>query len=166
MKATRDTTVGEVWDYLKLHKYDGCSCPVCFNFVFFRKLSYNSGMALTLIAAYKALKNDKCDDQGWLHLEHYLADQPDFKRYIKGVHGKNKYWGLLEQKPNLDDPSKNKIGYWRITPSGEAFVENAWTIPSYKIIYNDDIKADSDEFINISDALGTKFNYAELMGRI
>jgi hypothetical protein len=45
-------------------------------------------------------------------------------------------------------------------------VENAWTIPSYKIIYNDDIKADSDEFINISDALGTKFNYAELMGRI
>jgi len=51
--------------------------------------------------------------------------------------GKMKHWGLIEQAPNVDDPTKNKLGYVRITDLGLDFIEDKCRIAKYVFVMND-----------------------------
>lgn len=76
-------------------------------------------------------------------------------------HAKAKHWGMLEEKPNDDDPSKNRLGVWKITERGVAFLRGVITIPSHAMLYNRQCFGFSDTPITIHDALGVAFDFAE-----
>ena len=78
---------------------------------------------------------------------------------------KLRYWRLIEQRPDLEDPDKKSDGYWKITQAGINFVEGKKSIIKYCHVYNNVVGYRSGGQINIHDALGKeKFNYPELMG--
>ena len=112
-------------------------------------------MARSLIIIYNA----PTDSSGWVHVEDYFVS---IGVTMKGVHGKLKHWGLLEQKENTDD-AKNKNGLWRITELGRDFVEGKVSMNRAVFLYLDRVRDYDDTPVTIFEALGTKFNYAELM---
>jgi len=78
---------------------------------------------------------------------------------------KLRYWGLIEQRPGLEDPDKKNDGHWRITQIGRDFVEGKKTIIKYCHVYNNVVGYRDGPQITIHDALGKdKFKYPELMG--
>jgi hypothetical protein len=72
-------------------------------------------------------------------------------------------WGLVEQKPNEDDPTKRTTGIWRCKLDGYEFVGLKKQIESHVLIYNGDVLGFSGKQIGIKDALGKRFSYQELM---
>ena len=57
-------------------------------------------------------------------------------------------------------------GVWGITPKGKDFVEQQITVPKRIILYDDNFLGfDGDEEVGVVEALGTNFNYEELMSR-
>ncbi len=152
-------TVDEAKQYLRDNLQKGAHCPVCTQWARMNKMPFHSGMALTLIFIYKATMQGKTDN-GWLHVENYLVE---IGSKIKGVHSKLEYWGLLERKPNLDDPKKKENGFWRITEKGKLFVEGKLVVPSHVKTFNKKQYGFSQKNIDIRGALGKKFDYSELM---
>lgn len=75
-----------------------------------------------------------------------------------------KWWELLESQVQTKDPARTGSGFWRITPKGERFVRGEIAVPEKIYIYDNLIVERSDETTFIKEALGHKFNYAELMG--
>ena len=89
-------------------------------------------------------------------------------RYAPGVHNIFRHgaahWGLAENKPNEDDPSKKHTGFWRITRRGRRFVQGRIRIPSHVYLYDNERWGMTTETkVNIEDALGEPFDYQELM---
>ena len=79
--------------------------------------------------------------------------------------GKVRYWGLVEQKPNTEDPSMKTVGLWRPTELGLRFVSDPTVrVPKYKDIFHDVVRGESDATVNIVEALrGDRFHYLKLM---
>ena len=76
---------------------------------------------------------------------------------------KAKYWGLIVPMPGQRDDGSTCNGWWRLTRRGRAFVRGWIKVPKYAHIYNDEKLWLSGPRWTIRDALGTKFNYRELM---
>ena len=85
-----------------------------------------------------------------------------------GDYAKLRFWRLIESKSAVEgairsDGSK-RVGWWRITPQGKAFVRNMSRLPKHLHTYNNDVvRQDELPTINIVEALGEKFNYADIM---
>lgn len=72
-------------------------------------------------------------------------------------------WGLLEEKPETRDDG-GRAGWWRVTDLGEAFVHGLCRVPKYAHVYAGQVlMLDGRETTSVREALGDKFNYAELM---
>lgn len=132
---------------------EGLDCPCCGQFVKLYKRPFHSSMARVLII----LLNHPDE---WVHVENHLVS---IGSTIKGVHGKLKYWEMVEPKQN-DDNSKASSGYWRLTPYGRSFAKRECN--TYKNVYTfkDHVYKRSKDMVSIEEALGKKFNYTELMG--
>lgn len=148
-------TLQDAKKHLRKHWEKGTLCPCCGKFVKRYKVNLSSSMAYCLILLYTHKRDE------WVHVEDFLVDM-GIK--IKGVHGKLKYWGLLEQKPNTDENKKDS-GIWRLTCDGEDFVTKIISVPKYVYLYNDKPLDFSEERIIITDALRDRFSYKELMQR-
>lgn len=73
-------------------------------------------------------------------------------------------WGLLEEKSEMRDDG-GRAGWWRVTERGEAFVQNRCRVPKHVRVYAGQVLGlDNIETTSVLEALGDKFNYAELMG--
>lgn len=74
------------------------------------------------------------------------------------------YWGLIQEMPN-DDPGKRTSGYWKLTSLGVEFILGKVGIPKYVRVYNGHLLHPPfhGKTVYISDCLGTKFDYQELM---
>lgn len=79
------------------------------------------------------------------------------------VQSKLVHWGLIEPVPN-DDPKKHMSGFYTITAAGVAFVEGQSQVPAKISYFNYTVYRRSGRLITIQQALGKKFDYAELMG--
>ena len=81
--------------------------------------------------------------------------------------GKLQYWGLVSAMPienHIDDGQEVKSsGYWMVTQSGLQFAKGMTRVPQYMYVYNNMVEGTSDKDIVLSDCIGKKFNYAELM---
>lgn len=132
----------------------GCSCPVCGQFVKVYKRPITSTMARQLIRAYHSYGAGP-----WFHAKNVImggSSTGDFAKF--------EYWGMIQrqnQQPGTDN--KKTSGLWRITPSGEQFVLRQITAPKYAVIYNAQLLELAGDEVTIADALGTSFNYNELM---
>lgn len=151
MEFRDNTTLGQAKAHLRLNWEKGVECPCCRQFVMLYKRKLNSGMAITLIRIYQ-------QPRAWIHVK-------DFLRRNKYFNGHDwtllKHWGLLEEKESK--PDEPCSGMWRITDKGVAFVRNQIEVEKRLYFYNNKVYGRDTELTNIIEALGSKFNYHELM---
>jgi hypothetical protein len=166
--ATAKTTLQEAKVWLRARFGKGATCPCCNQFVKLYRRPMNKSMAfvLLLIARYYRRYDVRPDD--WLHVPSYInevvASNPRRSAAVRGDWAKLKFWGLIEEKPDVRDDGSPRVGYWRLTPLGRQFVAREVKVPSHVYIYNGEpLQRSVDELVTIDDALGTEFSYAEIM---
>lgn len=149
MPLPDSTPLGVARDWTRKRAEDGVDCPVCTQRVqvYLRRL--NSGMARSLIDIYRVAGRD------WCHVPTQIGAR-------SREEGKLAYWQLLEESPVPRDDG-GRAGWWQITAKGEAFVRMQIRVPSHARVYNGHCLGLKGDPITIADALGTKFNYNELM---
>ena len=140
---------------------DGCQCPVCDQLAKIYKVKLNSGMARCLIWMYNRpqMLGEAYPHSTWVDIP---LQAP--REIIKSrSHGRLAHWGLIEAKPNVDDPSKKDSGLWRLTLKGLSFTSGGLRVPKHVFLYNNIVEGWSEEQTTIEEALGNHFNYEELM---
>ncbi len=73
-----------------------------------------------------------------------------------------KWWGLIQEE-NLRREDGGRAGYYRMTERGRLFVLNRQLLPKYAVVYNGKRISLEGDLVSISDCLGDKFSYKELM---
>jgi hypothetical protein len=165
--ADQKTTLAEAKKWLRARFGKGATCPCCNQFVKLYKRPFNKSMAyvLLLIACY--FQGDPVEE--WLHVPSYISemvsDHPRRAAAVRGDWAKLKFWGLIEEKPDVRADGSPRVGYWKLTSLGRQFVKRQVKVPSHVYIYNGEpLQRVVEELITIDDALGTEFNYDEIMG--
>lgn len=129
----------------------GTQCPCCDQFakVYRRKITAATAQALILMWRERG--------RGWCYM-------PDLLQRKQADETKARYWGLIEEAETLRLDGSNRAGYWKLTEQGINFVLGHSQIPKYALIYDGKcLGLDESEAVTIHDALGTKFNYDDLM---
>lgn len=149
---TRDFsgTVAEAQRMLTEKLADGAECPVCHQFAKLYAFSVNAAIARALIMMYRT------NGMGWV-------DVPSLG--LPGGHfAKLRFWGLIEKPDDAARADGNpRVGIWRVTEAGRAWIMEETTIPKYANIYNNHCYGVGGEPVSIRQALGKKFSYPELM---
>lgn len=144
-----DMPLGEARAELRLLVDDGHRCPLCTQFAKVYKRKLNSRMARALIAMYRA-----GGAHTYVHLPTVAGDG------CEG--GKLRYWGLVSEEAERRDDG-GRTGWWTITPTGVRFLHGQATVEKYAHIYDGRCLRLSGPPTTIQQALGTRFNYHELM---
>lgn len=140
-------------------KDKGCLCPVCKQFVKIYSRSISGITAAGLIYAYGLHGN-------WEYF-HVSEIAKRFTLTSTGDFAKLRYWGLIEEKPHKQgDDGKRTSGMWMITDKGSGFVKGQIPVVKYAMLYNGDLQGFEGCSVFISQILGDKFDYNELMGRL
>lgn len=143
------TTLTEAKDWLRERLDDGASCPLCTQHAKVYRRKINSGMARALIVQYRQVGREYAHTSSLCRFTHEA--------------GQLSWWGLLEQETDRR-PDGGRSGYWRVTDKGEQFVRSLIPVEKYARIYDGRLlRLDGGEMVWITDSLGTKFNYQELM---
>jgi len=129
-------------------------CPVCGQKAKEYTRTIDNSLAWSLIALYKA---DKASPEQEYHHVNQLI-----KSFSSSGMAKLRFWGLVEGKIN-EDRKKKESGLYKITKTGKEFAEQKITVQKYVTTYNNAVLGFFS--INIIDAVGTKFNYEELMSK-
>lgn len=138
----------------------GDRCPCCGKHTKVDNRKLNSTMARSLIWLVKESGPDRkwVNWQGKAHANLRRSNQLSTLK-----HGPE--WEMVEPRPNKDASKKNS-GWWRPTNRGVDFVRREIRVRQRVHTYNDTVLNFSGPKIDIKDALGSKFNYAELMATI
>ena len=157
-------TLEEAKDWLRARVRKGAKCPCCGQFAKVYARSINGAQAATLIDLYHLGKTRGFDV--WIQVEQELNNQ--HRRIRSNEYSKLRFWNLIEQHPRAEVDGRPKLkstGLWRVSEPGIAFVERRHRVKEKALIYdNRKIGMEGDE-IGIVDALGTQFDYSELMRR-
>lgn len=144
-------TLSEAQQWLADHVMTGARCPCCNQYSKIYRRQINSGMARSLIAMYLH------GPQGqWVHVPSKVGAR-------SREEGKLRYWGLIEEQVDVQRDDGGRAGYWRLTDAGRAWVTGRCTVPKFAAVYNNTVLRRYGDPISITDALGSKFNYSELM---
>lgn len=147
------TTLKEAQEVLKNGWKDanGVQCPCCGQKVKRYKRKLNSSMTRNLISL--VLRNRVLGTH--VHVSE-LADRnvTDFAQLRR--------WQLIAETV-VDEDGKKNSGYWTPTELAKDFVYGRVVVPKYAYIYNNKTLGLSEETTTIKEALGSKFNYKELM---
>jgi hypothetical protein len=150
---------------------EGAICPACKQVAKVYARQLHSSMAYVLIEIVKKFRSDPQyrNPEAYLHVGGFINSlglDPKVAAAIRGDWTKLKYWGLIAPQPGERDDASPRNGYWRPTAAGEAFATGFLKVPRYMLIYNDHplkYEAAETDLITIRDALGTAFNFGELM---
>lgn len=132
---------------------EGVQCPACDQHakVYRRKIS--SSIAEVLIAIHHVAQRT---GEEFVHV-------PSLRVKNGREVSKLTWWGFVEEAAAIRDDG-GRAGFWRVTPEGEKWLKNLTTAPKYAVTYNGRLlEMTEDERVTILDALGSKFNYRELM---
>jgi hypothetical protein len=156
----------EAKKWLRTHFSKGATCPCCNQFVKLYKRSLNKSCAYVLLLMACYFRGDQVEE--WLHVPSYIAemvsDHPRRAAAVRGDWAKLKFWGLIEEKPDVRADGSPRVGYWKLTPLGRQFVARQVKVPSHVYIYNGEaLHRPVEQQISIDDALGTEFSYDEIM---
>jgi len=140
--------------HTKLGRDSEAICPCCDRLVKIYRRKLNSGMAHSLIWLVKAYQ----DNPGWIDV------QKKAPRYVVASReiGKLAHWGLVSQREN-DDKTKRTSGLWRPTTQGIEFSKNLIPMESHVFLLDNEVQGFSKSQVYIQDALGSKFDYQEVM---
>lgn len=144
-------TLAQARALLREQVEDGATCPCCTQYAKVYRRKITSLIARTLIAMHNAAGDD------WVHVPSLVGHQG-------GDGAKARYWGLTEEAEGTRDDGSHRVGWWRLTPLGTAFVLGQARVPKYVRTYDGRLLSVVDgERIDIFDALGNRFDYRELM---
>lgn len=132
----------------------GFSCPCCGQYVKQYRRSFNSNMALCLLAMYKHSKGE------YVHVEKLLNDN-GYQRC--GDFSYMRFYGLIQPLKEKREDGSPRNGYYRITAMGTMFVEGKHKVQKHFLIKNNKFEGFEGEEINIRQALTEKFDYEKLM---
>lgn len=152
MTLPANATLADAREWLLQHVDEGTKCPCCTQMAKVYRRKINSGMARALIALYRTSRKDP-------HAHYHLAS------LARWTHegGQLAWWGLITQDDARRDDG-GQSGWWRITPLGEKFVRQQVLVGKYMRIYDGrPLGLGHGGGVSIKDALGKKFNYADLM---
>jgi hypothetical protein len=145
-----EMTLDEARELLrKLAVKGGHPCPVCTQLAKVYKRTINAGMARSMIVMWKVAGTD---------FQHVPTTVGGKSR----EEGKLRYWGLVEEEL-ATRADGGRAGYWRLTDLGADFVHGRVRVPKYARVYDERCLNLTGPPVSIKDALGKKFNYAELM---
>lgn len=152
--------------WLRVRFGKGAACPCCNQYVKLYKRSLNKSSAYVLLLMECHFRGDPVEE--WLHVPSYIAemaaDNPRRAAAVRGDWAKMKFWGLIEEKPEVRADGSPRAGYWKLTPLGRQFCRREVKVPSHIYVYNGEaLPRTVDEQITIDDALGTDFSYDEIM---
>lgn len=143
-------TLEQAKDYLRERLDEGAECPCCEQLAKVYRRKIHSTMARDLVITYREAGRE------WFHVRMVLG-------YHHGDFAKLAMWGLVEESAEKRDDG-GRAGWWRITPLGVSYIRGVYRVPKYARVYNGRLLSlDTSELVNIHDALGTKFNLADLM---
>ncbi len=145
------STLAEARQWLADNIIKGIQCPCCEQKVKLYRRQINSGMARSLIAIY--LHGPAGE---WVHVPTSVGAR-------SREEGKLRYWGLVEERMEVARADGGRAGYWRITDAGRAWVTGQSTVPKYVTVYNNTVYAIYGPPVGVADALGTSFDYTDLM---
>jgi hypothetical protein len=128
---------------------DGARCPCCNQLAKVYKRPIHSAMARALIQLYNA-----APEGDWVYLPEIGGRGGDASKL--------RYWGLIQEEQTLR-PDGGRAGYWRVTRRGGQFVRGEITVPKYAHVYDGRCLGTTGDPVTVQDALGKRFNYAELM---
>jgi len=134
---------------------DGGYCPCCDRFGKQYKRRMNSTMAASLIWLHNV-------GEGWINVPNVAPKWVVRTNQLSTL----KWWGLIERMAAEPGSKVKHTGLWRVTPEGALFAMGVTTAPAWVVTYNDEPIKFSEEQIRIEDALGTDFDYREVMSRL
>jgi hypothetical protein len=152
---THSTTLERIRSWLFRNREEGAVCPACQRPSKVYRYNLSGSWAAVLIKMYNLHRQG----YGWVHVESRI-------RPLGGNYAKLRFWGLIEAYPHNAEalPDKSSAGYWRVTTLGKLFVECKATIPQHIFIYLNTNAGVGGKQVSITDCLGNKFNFGELMG--
>lgn len=154
---TDESPLGDARDYVEEHLDAGVTCPCCTQRAQCYKRKLNASTARILIEMLRLSGTGQ--KRAWVNIPRLGLGRAD--------EAKARYWGLIEPMPGVRGDGSTRTGWWRLTDRGVAFVRGATSVPKYVYLYNGRMVGQSDgEKVTITDVLGTKFNYAELMAGV
>ncbi len=153
-------TIQEAKDFLRANYKKGCDCPACGHYVREYKRKLNSGMALFLIGIAKLIRRDKPGLRKVFYSNKEIMEVMNLK-VTSLDYSVLKHFDLIEARKSED--GKKDSGYWTLTPGGHFFSLGSVEVSKYVFLYNNKRQGLSDETITIKEALGSKFDYKELM---
>jgi hypothetical protein len=146
--------------FKKAARGKGTRCPCCEQYVKIYERKLNASMAYGLIVLLKYQETQPPD--AWIHIPTLFAE----KKACKANDGALlRHWGLITGKNDKRDDKSKRVGYYRVTELGAAFVRREATVPQRARLYNQVFMGLVGDEINIGDALNTEFSYADLMSR-
>lgn len=119
-------------------KPQGCLCPACGQNVRLatRSISPSQVRALAAIAAF----SKHADAHAWV-------DVAKFEGMRGGDYAKLRFWGLIESRTE-------STGVWRVTHLGRKFLSGKHLVPKNVFVYNNRVRAVSEEVIGVRDIIG------------
>lgn len=76
------------------------------------------------------------------------------------------WWKMCERNDSTaSEEDKKHSGYWRVTELGARWARNEVAVPRYAVTYNSTVRRLEGEMVRISDVLGERFSYADIMAR-
>lgn len=156
------TTLAMAKAWLRAQVNDGAHCPCCTQFAKVYKRKLNSSMAYVLVLV------DRYPGSDWLHVPSYINSQVSHAGVAAAVRGdwaKLTHWGLLEEQPNQERADgSSRVGYYKITERGRLFVQCQLRVDRHIWLYDGrPLSRPGGPTVSIIEALGDRFNYAELM---
>lgn len=138
----------------------GMECPCCEQHAQIYDRKINTGMVQALVQLYRlTLKGNE-----WSHFDDITKGKG--KRDFTVL----RFWGMIQAMPkgtkDRHGKAKKSSGFWRITEGGVDFIFARCKAPRVAVIYNDSVREFSPEFTTISQAVGSPFDYLELMDGI
>lgn len=152
----RQETLASAKAHVEAHLDEGITCPCCTQLAKRYRRNLYGANCRALIALYRLVT----PDNPWHYIgsfQHLDSGGGDF--------AKARYWALVVEKPNEDEPEKRTSGIWTLTPYGQAFVRRETQIPKYALVYDSKCQGFEGPSVDIVECLGAKFNYEELMNR-
>lgn len=150
--VTETIQAGKDWLLARVRNPGGTNCPLCGQHAQLYRRKINAGMAHSLIRMYRI------NGTGWVHVPTSVGAK-------SREEGKLAYWRLVEEQAGKGIHG-GRAGYWRVTEFGEQFLRNQAQVPTYALVYNGRVMGHEGAMVSIRDALGTKFNYDDLMAGI
>lgn len=156
----KTVTLEEAKEWLRKEIFEsGAPCPCCSQFAKVYRRNFNSSMAYAIIVFAKNMKVGE-----WTNIPEFLTKGNHTPIIRSREWSRLQNWGLIEASSGLREDGAKESGVYRLTQLGKDFAAGKVEVSEAVYMYDERVLSSDEKKISIRDALGTKFDYAELMG--